>query len=45
MFAFIGIFLLLIVVLPAIYAVLVHMRDVREKKEDSMKNSQGGRSV
>lgn len=37
MFIFIAIFLLLIVVLPGLYALLVHMRDVREKAEERAK--------
>jgi hypothetical protein len=35
MLAFIALFLLLIVVLPGIYALLVHLRDLREKAQDA----------
>ena len=40
MLFFIGIFLLLVVILPAFYAFLVHRRDLREKREE-----QEGRQV
>lgn len=35
MLAFIALFLLLIVVLPGIYALLVHLRDLRERAQDA----------
>ena len=45
MLFFIGIFLLLIVVLPGLYALLVHLRDVREKAEEKRMADAEGRAV
>lgn len=35
MFTFIALFLLFIVVLPGFYALLVHLRNLREKAQDA----------
>ena len=43
MLIFVVVFLMLIVGLPGIYALLVHMRDVREKAEDEPRLNAGGR--
>ena len=41
MFTFIAVFLVLVVILPAVYALMVHFRDQREKKEERIRNGGG----
>ena len=45
MLIFVAVFLLLIVGLPGIYALLVHMRDLREKAEEAGTLQKGGQAV
>ena len=43
MLIFVAVFLVLIVVLPGFYALLVHLRDKREKAEEKTKETGNGR--